>query len=488
MCRNHDLKPASLTRRQAIAAGVGAAASLFVLPRSLRALSAMAPPTDLEVAFKAAKWIRASRIETANGVVWPANPLKKDSVSTDLYNGFPGVILFHLELFHATQDASWLDDARRGANELIARLPEMDAKQDAGLYTGLGGALFVLEETHRATGDARYREGAKQALSMIHRQAVRSTLGAVWQGPSATNDIISGSAGIGLALLWADQMIGDQDSRALAMAAGRTLMDIGVHDKGGTKWPTTKDATTLYPNFAHGTAGVAFYLATLLKMTGERSFLAGALAGAKYLQSIANTEGGGFKVFHHEPGGEDLYYMSWCHGPAGTARLYHRLAQITGRARWEEIVHEAATATIASGAPEKQSPGFWNNISQCCGNAGIGEFFIALQRRQPKPEYQSMIDRVRANTLERATAEGDGLKWIQAENRTSPNDLVAQTGYMQGAAGVGAFYLHADALAKGRAPAIVWPDSSTFDPCVAGAPSSESDMSNMNGGKAYCGK
>ena len=99
-----------------------------------------------------------------------------------------------------------------------------------------------------------------------------------------------------------------------------------------------------------------------------------------------------------------------------------------------------------------------------------------------------MVDRVRTNTLSRATAEADGLKWIQAENRVSPNDLVAQTGYMQGAAGVGAFYLHADALAKGRKPAIIWPDSTDFDPCVAGSPSSESDMSNMNGGKGYCGK
>ena len=97
-----------------------------------------------------------------------------------------------------------------------------------------------------------------------------------------------------------------------------------------------------------------------------------------------------------------------------------------------------------------------------------------------------MIDRVRANTLSRATAEGEGLKWIQAETRVSPNEVVAQPGYMQGAAGVGSFYLHADALAKGRKSPIIWPDSIDFDPCVAGAPSSESDMSNMNGGKAYC--
>jgi lantibiotic modifying enzyme len=485
----HDLNASRhlLTRREALAAGVSAAASLFVLPGVARAMTRFGvQPTDTDVALKAANWIRASRIQTPAGFVWPADPLKKDSISTDLYNGFPGVILFHLELFHSTGDKSWLEDARRGADELITRLPAIDAKKDAGLYTGLGGAVFVLEETHRATGEGKYRDAAKQALSMIHAQAVRATLGATWQGPSATNDIISGTAGIGLLLLWADQAIGDQDSRALALAAGRQLMDIGIREKGGTKWALSKDATTFYPNFSHGTAGVAYFLATLLKMTGERSFLAGALAGAKYLQTIADTSNGGFKVFHHEPGGENLYYMSWCHGPAGTARLYHRLAQITGRERWEQVAQECAKATIDSGAPEKQSPGYWNNVSQCCGNAGVGEFFISLQRRAAKPEYQSMIDRVRENTVSRATAEGDGLKWVQAENRTEPTNLVAQTGYMQGAAGIGSFFLHADGLAKGRAPAIIWPDSVEFDPCVAGSPSSASDMSNINGGKAYC--
>jgi lantibiotic modifying enzyme len=490
MCRTNDLKQTGVfTRREAIVAGMSAAASFLALPAAARAMTRFGePPTDLDVAIKAANWIRTSRIQTPTGVAWPADPLKKDSVGTDLYNGFPGVILFHLELFYATNDKSWLDEARRGADELIARLPAMDAAKDSGLYTGLGGVMFVLEETHRATGEGKYRDGAKQALGMIHGQVVKTTLGAAWQGPSATNDIISGSAGIGLALLWADQMIGDQESRALAMAAGRHLMDIGITEKRGTKWAVSKDTTTLYPNFSHGTAGVAYYLATLLKMTGERSFLAGAISGAKYLESIANTDAGGFKVFHHEPGGENLYYMSWCHGPAGTARLFHRLGQVTGRDRWEEVVRECAKATMASGAPEKQSPGYWNNISQCCGNAGVGEFFINLQRRAPNAQYQSMIDRVRANTLSRATAEGDGLKWIQAENRVTPNDLVAQTGYMQGAAGVGSFYLHADALAKGRGPAIIWPDSVGFDPCVAGAPSSASDMSNMNGGNAYCKK
>jgi hypothetical protein len=62
--------------------------------------------------------------------------------------------------------------------------------------------------------------------------------------------------------------------------------------------------------------------------------------------------------------------------------------------------------------------------------------------------------------LQRATKEGDGLKWIQAENRVSPDAVVAQTGFMQGAAGVGTFFAHLDASRdKPVARPIAWPDS-----------------------------
>jgi len=488
MCR--DL----MTRRELLGRGMGVAAGLMALPLSARSLEAVIssrtspPPSDLEIAKKAAAWIRRSRVETRNGVTWPADPLRPATVRYDLYNGMPGVILFYLELFHATGDKTWLDDARLGAAELAAQLPALNAAQDAGLYTGLAGAVFVLEETHRTTGEGRYRDEAKKALAMVHGLAKKTTSGASWSGPSATNDIISGSAGIGLLLLWADHMMGDPASRALALAAGRRLIEVGEHDKGGVKWAVAPTVTNRYPNFSHGTAGVAYFLATLLKATGDLGSMGAALSGAQYLEAVANTDDGGFKVFHHEPGGEDLYYLSWCHGPAGTARLFQRLADLTHRPRWDELHKKAVQATIASGVPERQSPGYWNNISQCCGNAGVGEFFIDLQRRSPTPAYADLIDRVRANTFSRATADGDGLKWIQAENRVSPDAVVAQTGYMQGAAGVGAFYLHAHTLAAGKPRAIHWPDALGFMPCSSGQQSGPNDMSYLAGGRGpNCG-
>jgi hypothetical protein len=62
--------------------------------------------------------------------------------------------------------------------------------------------------------------------------------------------------------------------------------------------------------------------------------------------------------------------------------------------------------------------------------------------------------------LSRATEDNGGLMWVQAEHRVQPDFLVAQTGYMQGAAGIGMMLLHLDALLAGReSPRIVFPDS-----------------------------
>ena len=60
--------------------------------------------------------------------------------------------------------------------------------------------------------------------------------------------------------------------------------------------------------------------------------------------------------------------------------------------------------------------------------------------------------------MRRATTDGDGLKWVQAEHRVRPELLIAQTGLMQGAAGVGLSMLHLDAVERGERRHIVLPD------------------------------
>jgi lantibiotic modifying enzyme len=163
-------------------------------------------------------------------------------------------------------------------------------------------------------------------------------------------------------------------------------------------------------------------------------------------------------VYHSAPGNEQIFYLSWCHGPAGTARLYRSLAQVTGDSSWDARVDQLALAVRDMKVPER-SPGFWNNISQCCGNCGVTEFFLAMHRRSRDARHVEYAEAIAHDTLSRATAEGDGLKWVQAEHRVRPELLVAQTGLMQGAAGVGLAMLHLDGAREGRAPLVKLPDN-----------------------------
>ena len=453
--------PRSWSRRDLLRGALGAG-GLLTLPRAALAEAIAArverlrgsTGTDLDVALRAERWIRSSRVRTANGLAWPADPTRADSVERDFYNGTPGVVLFLLELHDATGDRAHLDDAVAGAADLAASLDSEE--MDGGLYTGAAGVGFVLAETWRRTQDPRHRADAARAVALLRERARPTGAGVAW---SDSADIISGVAGTTLFLLYAAETLGDDGAVDLALRAGRRLAELGEPAEGGLRWSISPQVANRYPNFSHGTAGAAYALATLHAATHEASLLDAALAGSTYLDAVVDHGQGACKVFHHEPGGEDLYYLSWCHGGAGTARLYHRLAEATGEKGYAERVDCYARGITEMGAPETRSPGYWENISQCCGDAGIGEFFLSLHGLHPDRGHLAVARRAATDILARATEDGAGLKWIQAENRVQPDNLVAQTGRMQGAAGVGTFFLHLHAQAEGRAPMTVLPDA-----------------------------
>lgn len=59
---------------------------------------------------------------------------------------------------------------------------------------------------------------------------------------------------------------------------------------------------------------------------------------------------------------------------------------------------------------------------------------------------------------------GGGRVWSQAEHRVRPKFLQRQTGYMQGAAGIGSFLLNAAAAQQGRSDIkISLPDMQVWD-------------------------
>ena len=461
MCR-HEGSADHLTRRQA----VGALAVTALLGRTLRPGGA---PGYREVADEAQRWVLRQVIPTPDGVTWPADPSDPKSVQANLYSGAPGVVLFLAEHAHVTGNQASMEHAVRGARELAAALAQAGAarargmrsefdREGMGLYTGAAGIGYVLERVYRLTGEPGLRAAASSVVALLDRAITPDGPGGAWNG---STDTISGSSGIGLTLLWAARALGDERGLALARRAGESVLALGTPMQGGLTWKISPATPRRYPNFSHGAGGVGHFLASLYAATGEEAFLDGARKAAAYLQAVATpTPGGGRMVFHSE-GNEQLFYLSWCHGPSGTARFFHKLGEVTRDRGYAGYADQLNIATRDMRVPER-SPGFWNNISQCCGNCGVVEHFVAMHDRTGDTRHLDYARLVADDVVARATRDGDGLKWIQAEHRVRPELLVAQAGLMQGAAGVGLAMLHLDGAMSRRRPFIVLPDSPYF--------------------------
>ncbi len=418
-----------------------------------------------KAALGVARWLENCRIASGNTFVCPADPLNPKSVSTNLYSGVAGVALFWAEAYLATEENRFMNYAGECGKFLQAKLRDSTTPANCGLYTGLAGMAFALEKIGDVTGLKMFHLEALGSLKRIRGLAKPAGKGVEW---SDVTDIIGGSAGIGLYLLDAFRAGAKsseilQSERAVcvetAKAAGLRLLELGQPEAGGLKWRMSPKFPRLMPNFSHGAAGISYFLASLFQHTKEKQFLDGALSGAKYLQAVANMKDDTCQIFHNEPDGKDLYYLGWCHGPVGTARLFYRLHQITDDAAWMDLVHRCARSIMRSGIPERPTPGFWNNVSQCCGSAGVADFFLSLHRITKKPEYLAFCEKMTADLIRRATHDEKGYRWSQAEHRIKPDETVAQTGYMQGAAGIGMLLLRLDAHRRGREPLVTLPDS-----------------------------
>lgn len=433
--------------------------------------------TYLAAAVNAARWITSAARPAAHGVVWLPDPDRPDVSATvtppaTIYSGDAGIVLFFLELAAATGDASYLEDARRGANQIAATwreallAPHWLRLDNISLCfnMGLAGTAFMLGSVWQTTGDDAYRDAALEITHHIVAAARPAGAGVEWTGAASAG---LGDGSIILYLLWAAEAFHDPSFRALAASAGQRILKVAEPESdGGLKWagfPVEAlglPAETYMPNFEFGTAGVAYVLARLYEATGEERFLAAAQAGASHVRALATLRDDAALLFYRAPDHTDLYYLEYCHGPVGTARLFYQLYKLTGAADELAWMERFARGIVQSGVPEKQTPGLWNVVCQCCGTAGIFDFFVSLWAATGKDEHLAFARRVADATLSRATDfDGQGSRWYQAWTRVHPWEVTAETGYMIGAAGVGSAFLHLALAKRGSYNALLFPDS-----------------------------
>ncbi|MBO3749461.1 lantibiotic modifying-like protein [Streptosporangiaceae bacterium NEAU-GS5] len=385
---------------------------------------------------------------------WQANPdpggrSARAGDASSLYAGAAGIVLFLLELADATGDDSYRADALAGARYLAAGWAD---QADLTLHHGLAGHVFAMAEAAWATGDDQVEAAARAAADRIVR-GVRSIEGAGDIGIGWTGDpALRGDGGIVLALLHAAGMLGVAEYEQVAIEAGERIAALAVpgHTFGGDScadFPT--DAVT--PGFLPGTAGSAFLLARLYGITGDDRFLTAARRGADFVRAVSVVTDRCALIPHHVPQGRELHYLGYCSGSAGVARTFHELHRVTGDPGDLDWVERLAHGIVQSGAPERRSAGYWNVACQCCGTAGLIELFTGLWSATGQRSHLDFAQTLAGDLLAHATGD-DHLRWYQAYRRLRPREVAADTGYMVGAAGIGAALLHLEAALRALEP------------------------------------
>jgi len=405
------------------------------------------------IAISAADWIVSEALSTPTGIYWPDSLIGQKNAnynrSLDLYSGVSGTIFFLLEAHRYDSTKSYLTNAEMGANYMLSRLPSLLGKSntDTGLYHGgLAGIGHALLEVYGVTQKDSYLKGALNILDYINKiGGATGELETHYKYP-----LRFGTAGVGFWCLDIYKKTKNSQALELAKKAGNWLISVADKPKeGGLKWFSGFGPGLELPNYAEGTSGISYFLATLYNVTSESEYLNAAISGAKYLQAIADTTDDGCAIWH-DNNNKDLIYLTECQGPPGTGRLWVRLYQVTGDLTWLKWARGSAK-TIMDHAKQtgkfnwyyfksgKVAP-FWDNVGQCDGSSATLEYMLMMYKITEDHLYLDFAEEVANDIVARGTkdAKSGGMYWIVEEDRTSRSTSRGQqVGYMEGAAGIG---------------------------------------------------
>jgi lantibiotic modifying enzyme len=421
------------------------------------------------VARQALRWVTDAAVTTDDGATWPLTRAPGAPIADDLYDGSAGVLIALAEA-HLTGVTDFDDQAGAAAGRVrnqaeamldawparAARTPDGAAgngqEPDPGLYTGLGGAATALDIWAQASGDQQAAAAARALaarLSLIARAA---------QPVSSWRDLLSGEAGLLLVLT----SFGGQDAEPGAARIADRLVGEARWIDGLPDWYPRADEPAFQPNLCHGLAGIALALVAASGPLGRPELLDIAQRAARRLIQLGSRPDGTLVVPHSIPLADPQAPVSfgWCHGPTGTLRLFQALDRDQPGHGWAGWADACRLAVRRSGLPARLYPGFWDNLGQCCGTAGVGEMALDHYQETGDRRWLAWAEELADDVLGRCITDESGTRWSHTEHRRRPQELEPGVGWMQGAAGIAGWLLR---LARVRRDGVgaartSWPD------------------------------
>lgn len=466
---------------------------LAVIPFLLPALALAqdsAPADRLHDTVRAAvRWIATQAVPAPGsdgGVLFPGAEGKKGVLQTCVYGGTAGVLIFLENAAAVLGDDTARTLADRTMKGLLAarKVDTHDrpswtrgnAMGTTGLYTGDAGVGQAFLVRHLLRNDAAARAAAIDVGEALLLRAKTDGEALTFD---TTTDIIFGNAGTALFLL--DLGLATKEKRFLdaARRAGHGLLLDAQHAASKTQpghqlpiWVMAMGGMQMHmPNFSHGTAGVAYALARIGAETGDTALLNAARDAAEWLieNSVVEGDARKWQCSDRAPG---VYMGGWCHGPAGTGRLFLLLSAITGDAKYRAIAEQGANFVVQyAAAAEKQQPDGKQPYvppSYCCGVAGVVEFFCDLHAVTKSDAHAAFARKAGDYLLTVAIADGDGRKWKNGQSApggpVAADSKACNVDLMLGAAGEAMALLRLSLLGREAMPMRTLPDRTTTAP------------------------
>ena len=426
------------------------------------------PDEVLLLAEDIGRWISSTAVPHASGLVWPDNALAPETVSYNLASGVAGKVVYFTALYRATGKEEYLHSAKQGADYLISvigDLAQFDGDQRrASLYAGLSGIGVSLLHVRGIAPEPKYDAALRRLLEILDDWGIEDDNGMHWS--EQFNDLLYGDTGTVLFLTQLANLDGYSRAAEMAVQGGRFLLSQSIDENDESHWLFRRDKSFNLPNFSHGTAGVAYVLATAGAQADDMELLRGARAGFKYVRSVAEVADGRLRV----PYGwgldqwQGLYEFGWAHGLTGSSLMFLRMQELDVDADQAEGMLSLSRSTLGDiNLPGTAVEPFAEPsmpLEFRFGRAGVLPLASFWAARNPDDQnIVNLRDNIFNLLQSTAIRDGDTAHWLVDAPEFLGGGQVAYTGVLHGAAGIGLALLSMHASVTGQDSYADMPDS-----------------------------
>lgn len=345
------------------------------------------------------------------------------ALNPSLYNGVSGVGLFLAAHYHATGDARSRKLALEAIGGICSTLNGRNSGRLAralgiGGITGLGSLVYALVTMSRLLRAPGLLDAAASSAELISDDLI---------GADRDLDVMSGSAGAVLSLLRLYRETASHDVLITAVRCAEHLMSrIEISRQG----EFSVFGARLLNGMSHGAAGMAYALSSLAQVVERDDFA--SLASRLIMfenSSFSPTQSNWPDLRRHD---SPEWICRWCHGAVGIGLsrvgMQKRLRATKGPGGLSPLAKELLSDVRASveGAQSKWPA---STDTLCCGSLGAIELLREASQLLARPDLEAVASHQLNAIFSTASTTGD-FCWNAGPSRFNP-------GLFRGLAGLG---------------------------------------------------